>query len=118
MYCSGCGREVVTNAKFCPQCGRPLNVASVANPTGSPLPGVVRPLEGRKVAGVCIGLSQRYGWDVATVRVITLLAGILIFPLGVIAYCVLWIILPEQPLLLPAVATVTSPQTPAGSQQT
>jgi phage shock protein C len=72
---------------------------------------VVRPREGRKVAGVCIGLAQRYGWDVALVRVIALLAAILIFPLGLIAYGVFWIILPEEPLFLPAATTASQPQT-------
>ena len=111
MYCSGCGREVVMNAKFCPQCGK----AFYADTSGSAIPGVVRPREGRKIAGVCLGLAQRNGWGVALVRVIALLAGILTFPLGVMAYCIFWIILPEEPLYYPGATTA---QTQTGTPQT
>jgi phage shock protein PspC (stress-responsive transcriptional regulator) len=71
------------------------------NPVGT-WDGLVRPRATRKVAGVCAGLAQRYFWDVALVRVITLLLAVFTFPLGVIAYAVLWIALPEEPLYLPA----------------
>ncbi len=40
-----------------------------------PMPGrpLVRPHAGRQIAGVCIGLAQANSWDVAVVRIITVI---------------------------------------------
>ena len=57
MYCSSCGKEEPMGAKFCPYCGR----ANQMETQGGVLPGMVRPRVGRKIAGVCAGLAQRYG---------------------------------------------------------
>jgi phage shock protein PspC (stress-responsive transcriptional regulator) len=55
-----------------------------------------RPIVGRKIAGVCIGLSQAYGWDVALVRIFAVIglffSGGLIF----VAYLAGWIGIPEE----------------------
>ena len=53
------------------------------------------------IAGVCLGLSYSYGWDVAWVRVITVLLTIFGGGLGLIAYIVFWIVIPEEPLPMP-----------------
>jgi phage shock protein PspC (stress-responsive transcriptional regulator) len=55
----------------------------------------------RKIAGVCAGLSARYGWDLSMVRLIAILGAVLLPPMVEIAYVVLWIALPEEPLYLP-----------------
>jgi len=56
---------------------------------------------GRTIAGVCLALSQAYGWDVAVVRVVTVLG--FCFSGGVvgIAYLAGWVGIPEEPFLLP-----------------
>jgi phage shock protein PspC (stress-responsive transcriptional regulator) len=61
----------------------------------------VRPIAGRQIAGVCIGLSQAYGWDVALVRIFTALG--LLFSGGMVGlvYLACWIGIPEEPLPLP-----------------
>ena len=48
----------------------------------------------RVIAGVCGGLAEWLGWDIALVRLLYLIvsAG---FP-GVIAYIILWIVMPEE----------------------
>jgi phage shock protein C len=60
----------------------------------------------RKIAGVCSGLAQYLDLDISLVRIlwffITLACGI--FP-GLVAYVLGWIIIPEEPLLLPAAAS-------------
>jgi phage shock protein PspC (stress-responsive transcriptional regulator) len=66
------------------------------------LPGMVRPRAGRKIAGVCAGLAMRYGWDVALVRVITLVIAASTCSLGCLAYGILWIVMPDEPYYLPA----------------
>lgn len=97
MYCSGCGQEVAGQARFCPRCGRAMQM-----PLAGSWDGIVRPRLGRKLAGVCAGLSVRYGWDLTLVRWIAVLAGLFTFPFAVIVYGVLWVALPEEPLYLPA----------------
>jgi phage shock protein C len=65
----------------------------------------MRPRADRKIAGVCAGMAHYLDLDVTLVRLIwvliTLLSGI--FP-GVIVYAVGWVLMPEEPLSLPAAA--------------
>ena len=68
MYCHRCGIGLPGTARFCSNCG-----ATVM--TAGPIPGrpLVRPHTGRQIAGVCLGLAQANGWDVAVVRIITVI---------------------------------------------
>jgi phage shock protein PspC (stress-responsive transcriptional regulator) len=59
---------------------------------------MVRPREQRVVAGVCAAFAQRYGWDLAVTRILTVLAGVFVFPLGEIAYLCGWLLIPEGPV--------------------
>jgi phage shock protein C len=65
----------------------------------------------RKIAGVCSGLAQYLDLDISLVRIlwffITFVSGV--FP-GFVAYVLAWIIIPEEPVLLP-VATSQQPVT-------
>lgn len=51
----------------------------------------------RVIAGVCAGLAQWLSWDIALVRLLYLLVSIFSagFP-GVLAYIILWIVVPEE----------------------
>ena len=51
----------------------------------------------RVIAGVCAGLAEWLGWDIALVRLLYLIISIFSagFP-GVLAYIILWIIMPEE----------------------
>ena len=51
----------------------------------------------RVIAGVCAGLAEWLGWDIALVRLLYLAFSIIsaAFP-GIIAYIILWIIMPED----------------------
>lgn len=57
---------------------------------------LVRPREGKWIAGVCAGIARRFGMSVGLVRL-----GFVVFGLvgaGEIAYIALWILMPkEQP---------------------
>jgi phage shock protein C len=50
----------------------------------------------RKVAGVCAGIAEYYGWDPTMVRVgwviLTLLGGS-----GILLYLIMWLVMPEAP---------------------
>jgi len=51
----------------------------------------------RVIAGVCAGLAEWLGWDIALVRLLYIIVSIFSagFP-GTIAYIILWIVMPEE----------------------
>ena len=53
--------------------------------------------DNRVIAGVCAGLAEWLGWDIALVRLLYLLVSIFSagFP-GILAYAILWIVMPEE----------------------
>ena len=100
-YCSACGVSLPGGARFCSSCGKPVTMPGVAAPSDwSRLS--VRPRAGRKLAGVCQGLANQYGWDVTLTRVIAVVLAIMVFPVGLIGYGLLWLMMPDEPLALPA----------------
>jgi phage shock protein C len=62
---------------------------------------LIRPRIGRQIAGVCVGLAQTYGWDVALVRILTVVGFFCTGGMVAIAYLACWIGIPEEPLPLP-----------------
>lgn len=99
MFCNACGRTIAEDGRYCSHCG---NVVGIA-----PMPKkLMRSRTDRKIAGVCAGLAQHLDLDASLVRIlwffVTLACGI--FP-GVVAYIVAWIIIPEEPWLLPVAAS-------------
>lgn len=60
---------------------------------GPSAPRMIRPLAGRRVAGVCAGLADHLGWPVRAVR-LGMIALIVLGP-GVVAYVMLWALTPE-----------------------
>ena len=96
MYCNACGKAIAEDARFCAYCGTVLG--------NMPAPKkIVRPRVNRSVAGVCAGMAHYLDLDVTLVRLvwalITIMSGI--FP-GVVIYAVAWVVIPEEPLMLPA----------------
>ncbi|MGH8914718.1 MAG: PspC domain-containing protein [Acidimicrobiia bacterium] len=63
--------------------------------TTSPAPRLVRPKEGRIVAGVAAGLADRYGMSRGAMRLLFILSFILPGP-QILIYLVLWIVIPSQ----------------------
>jgi phage shock protein C len=57
--------------------------------------GLVRPRQGRILAGVCAGLGHRIGLDPWLVRVLAIASLFLPGP-QFIAYIVLWILMPSE----------------------
>ena len=102
MYCNYCGKSIQDDANVCAYCG--TRVGSVIARKR-----LVRPREGRKIAGVCLGIAEYFDIDPTLVRLIWL---VLIFGAGTgfLAYIIGWIVMPEEPYLLTA-------QVPAGQQQ-
>ncbi len=87
MYCNHCGKANPDDARVCAYCGAAL-------PSGAGERRLVRPQTGRRIAGVCAGLAEYYGWNVTALRVIWLLA-ILFAGTGGLLYIIMWIVMPN-----------------------
>lgn len=62
-----------------------------------PLVSLYRDTERSMIFGVCAGISDRFGWDLTTIRVIAVLALIL-FPGTLLVYLTAGILLPTKRL--------------------
>jgi phage shock protein PspC (stress-responsive transcriptional regulator) len=51
----------------------------------------------RKIGGVCGGLGEYFGVDATLVRVIVVLITLLSFGMGILAYILMWMIIPRKP---------------------
>jgi phage shock protein C len=102
MYCNYCGKSIQDDANVCAYCATRVS-AVIARQR------LVRPREGRKIAGVCLGIAEYFDLDPTLIRLIWL---VLIFGAGtgLIAYIIGWIVMPEEPYLLPARAQVGQQQ--------
>lgn len=110
MICPNCRKEIVDGSKFCYNCGARLAGpdAPAAAPVCPPAKRLMRSSRDKKLGGVCAGIADYFDLDPTIVRVIWLLA-VLLGGTGLLAYLILWIVLP----LAPSGAPVTAPTTPA-----
>jgi phage shock protein C len=94
VYCNYCGKVIQDDAAVCAYCGIRVG-ASIARKR------LVRPRQGRKLAGVCLGFAEYFDIDVTLVRLMWLI-GSFMTGIGLLAYPIAWIVMPEEPLLLAA----------------
>lgn len=94
MYCNYCGKLIQEDAAVCAYCGIRVG-ASLARTR------LVRPRHGRKVAGVCQGFGEYFDIDPTVIRIVWLITAIMT-GVGFIPYVIAWIVMPEEPYLLPA----------------
>jgi phage shock protein C len=94
MYCNYCGKVIQDDAAVCAYCGIRVGL-SIARKR------LVRPRQGRKIAGVCLGFSEYLDLDITLVRLVWLIASVTT-GIGLVAYPIAWIVIPEEPLLLAA----------------
>jgi phage shock protein C len=109
MYCNYCGKIIQDDAAVCAYCGIRVG-ASLARKC------LMRPRQGRKIAGVCLGFAEYFDIDVTLVRIIWLIT-LFASGFGLISYIIAWIVMPEEPLLVaaPVSAQPIAPQ-PARNQ--
>ena len=94
MYCNYCGKLIQDDANLCAFCG--IRVGSVLARKR-----LMRPRNGQKVGGVCAGFAEYFDLDVNLVRVVWVISVFLGAGLSLIAYVIAWIVMPEEPLVLP-----------------
>ena len=99
MYCNYCGKAIQDDANVCAYCGVRVG-ASLARRK------LIRPRLGRKIGGVCLGFSEYFDIDVTIIRIVWLITAIMT-GVGFIPYFIAWIVMPEEPLLLPAPVNTT-----------
>jgi phage shock protein C len=95
MYCNYCGKVIQDDANVCAYCGTRVGAVLARK-------RLLRPRNGRKIAGVCAGFAEYFDLDLTLVRVVWLVSLFLGAGLGLVAYIVAWIVMPEEPLALPA----------------
>jgi len=65
-------------------------------PTPRPARRLVRRSDDKMIAGICSGVADYLGIDVTLVRVLTALGAVLGFGTLIVAYVVLWAVLPQD----------------------
>ncbi len=109
-FCSNCGQPLASGVRHCQNCGQATGGAFSGGtqvPPSAAQRKLVRPRAGRKIAGVCQGIANLYGWDPMLVRVIFVLLAF-VSGIGLVAYAVVWAVAPEEPVTYP-VATQYRP---------
>jgi phage shock protein C len=101
MFCTACGEQLEERARFCMQCGAATGRGTQQAP-GTVYNRLSRPRDDRKLAGVCAGLARYFGVDVTLLRILAIALAIWPVGVGVIVYIICWIVMPNDPLLLPA----------------
>jgi phage shock protein PspC (stress-responsive transcriptional regulator) len=105
VLCPYCRTENAPGATRCARC-----TSWMTQPP--PAREWMRPRTGAWLGGVARGLADRFGVPPAAVRLAFVVAA-LVGGWGVVVYLALWILMPREPLALPAPAAATAEQQPA-----
>lgn len=95
MYCTHCGRELGEEVRFCPSCGWSTDPSNPSPQVVRPAKRLSRPMNDKKIAGVCAGFARYLDIDVTLVRIVWLIVA-LAFGTGFLAYLVAWIAMPAD----------------------
>ena len=56
---------------------------------------LLRPKDGKMIAGVCAALAGRFGMDKTLMRVLWVI-GLCCFGVGFVTYLILWLVIPSE----------------------
>lgn len=113
MRCTHCQREIAEYSNFCYFCGKRQGAAAATAQPGASK-RLMRSATDVKIAGVCAGFAEHFGWDPTVVRLIWAILTIFPVPvMGVVGYIVAWVVMPVAPL--PVAAPVQAAQ-PSAAQ--
>lgn len=110
MTCPNCQKEIMAGSKFCYNCGakQPESGAPVVGQPAVSRRRLMRSSADKKIGGVCAGIADYFDLDPTIIRVVWLLLA-LCGGTGLVAYLVLWIVLPLAPAeVVHASATATT----------
>ena len=93
MYCTKCGVELESEDRFCSRCGAATRPGYVPSGRRAPLS---RPMDQRKIAGVCAGFARYFDTDVVLMRILWVGGAILSGGLLGIAYLFAWALMPRD----------------------
>ena len=97
VFCHQCGTALPQTARFCSNCGV---VDSACAADGGQAAGQAAGWAGR-LPESALALAQAYGWDLALVRILTVIGFFFSGGLVGVAYLAGWIGIPEEPLAMP-----------------
>jgi len=101
MYCVHCGIKLDDKANYCSDCG--TATANFPRRSSAHFEGrLSRSRDDVKIAGVCAGFARYLGVDVTLVRILWVILTIFSVGVGLIVYIACWIVMPKEPLALPA----------------
>ncbi len=99
MFCTQCGRQLESTARFCPSCGKPVSEppsTAAVPPFSATTRRLQRMMSEKKIAGVCAGFAHYFEVDVFVMRVIFVAMALLPPAVGVIAYLIAWVVIPKD----------------------
>ena len=115
MYCSSCGREIVSESNFCYLCGA-RQTSATSYGYAHPPRLLERSVTDCKIAGVCGGLAKYWDMDSTMVRLVWVL--LVIFPVpfvpAILGYFIAWIVIPRE--TVPVYVQTQAPVQHGGSQ--
>ena len=65
-------------------------------PQGVPYRRLTRTTWDAPISGVCGGIARYLGVDPTLVRVLAVIAAVVSFPAGLVAYAVMWAVIPKE----------------------
>jgi phage shock protein PspC (stress-responsive transcriptional regulator) len=84
--------------------------------TEAPYRRLLRPQDDRIVAGVCSGIGRYFGVDPVLIRVAFAIFAVVTWGVALIAYPVMWFLIPEEPT--PAAPAWRDPSDPSWGKPT
>lgn len=102
MYCTQCGVSLgEQGSNFCPGCGKSTRGEQPRYQAAQKV--LMRPRQGRRIAGVCAGMANYLEIDVTLIRILAAIA-FFCYGTGFLAYIIAIFVMPNEEDLGPAQA--------------